>query len=145
MIAAEGRGVLVLLGDAHDTEATLARIRERGLQPADVGILPGAAGGLRMTNDVVVAIAAQACLPVLRLGLARYDGFVGIVVHPDQVLARREVADDDGIVHSYDAANPVLTVKTQLGGDLQVDMRTGAYTYGAPGELSTAATETTAA
>ena len=61
-----------------------------------------ATGGLRLRNDVVVAIAAQACLPVLRLGLARYSGFVGIVVHPDQVLARREVSDDDGIVHAYD-------------------------------------------
>jgi len=61
-----------------------------------------AAGGLKLTDAMVVAIAAQAVLPVLRLGLARYDGFVGIVVHPDQVVARREVADDDGVVHSYD-------------------------------------------
>ncbi len=61
-----------------------------------------AAGGLRLTDAMVVAIAAQAVLPVLRLGLSRYDGFVGIVVHPDQVVARREVADEDGIVHSYD-------------------------------------------
>jgi Mlc titration factor MtfA (ptsG expression regulator) len=60
-----------------------------------------AAGGLRLTDAMVVAIAAQAVLPVLRLGLARYDGFVGIVVHPDQVTARREVADDDGVVHEY--------------------------------------------
>lgn len=60
------------------------------------------AGGLRMTNDVVVAIAAQACLPVLRLGLHRYDGFVGIVVHPHAVRARREVVDEDGIQHEYD-------------------------------------------
>ena len=49
---------------------------------------------------MAVAIAAQAVLPVLRLGLARYDGFIGIVVHPDQVVARREVTDDDGIVHA---------------------------------------------
>lgn len=61
-----------------------------------------AAGGMRITNDVVVAIAAQACLPVLRLGLPRYDGFVGIVVHPDAVVARREVVDEDGITHEYD-------------------------------------------
>jgi Mlc titration factor MtfA (ptsG expression regulator) len=61
-----------------------------------------ALGGLRLGNHVVVAIAAQACLPVLKLGLDRYDGFVGIVVHPDQVVARREVSDDDGVVHEYD-------------------------------------------
>lgn len=61
-----------------------------------------AAGGLRLSNAIVVAIAAQAVLPVLKLGLARYDRFVGIVVHPDEVRVRREVADDAGVVHEYD-------------------------------------------
>jgi hypothetical protein len=61
-----------------------------------------AAGGLRLTDAVAVSIAAQAVMPVLKLGLDRYDGFVGIVVHPDQVVARREVRDDDGLVHEYD-------------------------------------------
>lgn len=61
-----------------------------------------AAGGLRLTDAVVVSIAAQAVLPVLRLGLELYDDFVGIVVHPDEVLAHREAADDEGLVHEYD-------------------------------------------
>lgn len=63
-----------------------------------------AAGGLRLRNDIVVAIAAQACLPVLRLGLERYDGFVGIVVHPGAVVARRHTLDEAGVVHEYDEA-----------------------------------------
>ena len=61
-----------------------------------------AVGGLRLRNDIVVAIAAQACLPVLHLGLERYDGFVGIVLHPGAVLARRESTDEIGVVHEYD-------------------------------------------
>ena len=61
-----------------------------------------ASGGLRLRDAMVVAIAAQAVLPVLRLGLARYDGFVGIVVHPGQVVARRQHTDEDGLVHEYD-------------------------------------------
>ena len=61
-----------------------------------------AAGGLRLRNDVVVAIAAQACLPVLKLGLSRYDGFVGIVVHPSPVRVRRQHLDEDGVQHEYD-------------------------------------------
>ncbi len=60
------------------------------------------ANGLEVSDEMAVAIAAQACLPILRLGLDWYDGFVGIVVHPDAVVARREVTDDDGIVHGYD-------------------------------------------
>lgn len=78
------------------------------------------AGGLRLNDAMAVAIAAQAVLPVLRLGLARYDSFVGIVVHPDQVLARREVADDDGIVHAYDEA---LSGEAVEGGPVMLSWR----------------------
>ncbi|MFZ2989338.1 zinc-dependent peptidase, partial [Ideonella sp.] len=62
------------------------------------------AHGLEVSDEMAVAIAAQACLPVLNLdeGLALYDGFVGIVLHPDEVIARREVVDDDGVVHQFD-------------------------------------------
>ncbi len=59
-------------------------------------------GGLKVTDEMAVAIAAQACLPALKLGLDRFDGFVGIVVHEDVVVARRETEDDDGVVHAYD-------------------------------------------
>jgi Mlc titration factor MtfA (ptsG expression regulator) len=60
------------------------------------------ANGLSVTDEMAVAIASQACLPVLRLGLGLYDGWVGIVVHPDHVVARREHLDDDGVLHEYD-------------------------------------------
>ncbi len=79
-----------------------------------------AAGGLRLTDAMVVAIAAQAVLPVLRLGLARYDGFVGIVVHPDQVSARREMVDDDGVVHEFDE---VLAGEAVDGGPVMLSWR----------------------
>jgi Mlc titration factor MtfA (ptsG expression regulator) len=61
-----------------------------------------AVGGLELTDDMALAIAAQACLPVLRLGLDLYGGFVGIVVHPDEVVAQRSVMDEDGVVHEYE-------------------------------------------
>lgn len=65
------------------------------------------ANGLHITDTMAIAIAAQACLPVLHLraplqGIAWYDDFVGIVVHPGAVLARRERVDDIGVVHNYD-------------------------------------------
>lgn len=63
-----------------------------------------ATGGLRLTNDVAVAVAAQACLPILRLGLEAYDSFVGIVLHPDQVRANRVLSDEDGVVHEFEDA-----------------------------------------
>lgn len=79
-----------------------------------------AVGRVRLGNDVVVAIAAQACLPVLKLGLDRYDGFVGIVLHDDAVVARRETVDDDGIVHEYDE---VLSGEAVQGGPLMLSWR----------------------
>jgi hypothetical protein len=59
------------------------------------------AQGMLITDAIAVAIAAQACLPVLHLGLDWYDDFVGIVVHPSQMLARREQTDEAGVVHRY--------------------------------------------
>ncbi|MFG6464623.1 zinc-dependent peptidase [Roseateles sp. DXS20W] len=60
------------------------------------------AAGFEVSDEVAVAVAAQACLPVLRLGLSWYDGFVGIVMHAGEVVAQRRFEDEDGIVHEYD-------------------------------------------
>lgn len=75
------------------------------------------AQGLAVTDEMAVAIAAQACLPVLRLGLGWYDAFVGIVVHPDEVSVRREVVDDDGVVHRY---TEVLAGEAMDGGPMML-------------------------
>lgn len=73
------------------------------------------AHGLVVTDPMALAIAAQACLPLLHIrppsgqaasnpldALAWYDDFVGIVVQPGAALARRRVADASGVVHHYD-------------------------------------------
>jgi len=75
------------------------------------------AGGFVVDDEIAVAIAAQACLPVLRLGLRHYSAFVGIVVHADEVVARRERMDDHGIVHHYDE---VLTGEAMEGGPVML-------------------------
>ena len=61
-----------------------------------------AAGGLELRDDMAVAIAAQACVPVLQLGLDWYDGFVGIVLHPQEVQVERTWTDEDGVVHQFE-------------------------------------------
>ncbi|MFT3955395.1 MAG: zinc-dependent peptidase [Piscinibacter sp.] len=76
--------------------------------------------GLAVDDGMAVAIAAQACLPILRLGLAHYDGFKGIVVHPDVVVARREVMDEDGVVHHYDEE---LSGEAMEGGPVMLSWR----------------------
>jgi len=76
--------------------------------------------GLEVSDEMAVAIAAQACLPALELGLEWFDGFVGIVVHEDVVVARREVEDDDGIVHEYDEE---LSGEAMSGGPVMLAWR----------------------
>lgn len=62
------------------------------------------AHGFVITDEVALAVAAQAVLPVLHLkgGLAWYDDFVGIVVHPSEAVARRKTTDEAGVVHEYE-------------------------------------------
>lgn len=78
------------------------------------------AHGLEVRDDIAVAIAAQACLPVLNIGLHAYDGFVGIVVHPGQARVRREHVDEDGVVHVGDE---VLSGEAVQGGPVMLSWR----------------------
>jgi MtfA peptidase len=76
------------------------------------------AGGLVITDEMALAIAAQAVLPVLHLGLAWYDDFVGIVVHADEVVARRSTMDESGVVHAWDE---VLAGEAMEGGPVMLN------------------------
>lgn len=59
------------------------------------------AQGLQPTPRIQLAIALQACLPVLHLGLDWYAGWVGIVVYPGDFLIPRQMIDEDGVVHEF--------------------------------------------
>lgn len=58
-----------------------------------------AAAGLALTDDIRLAIAAQACLLILNLDLDYYAGWRSVVVYPDQFLPQHESMDDAGVVH----------------------------------------------
>jgi len=75
------------------------------------------AGGLQLSDEICVAIAAQGCLPILNLGLAAYREWVGIVVYPNEFVVPRQIADEDGVVHEYD---DVLSGEAWQGGPLLV-------------------------
>lgn len=76
-----------------------------------------AAGGLELTDKLCVSIAAQGCLPILRLGLSAYRGWVGIVVYPDEFVVPRHLEDESGVVHEFD---DVLSGEAWQGGPLIV-------------------------
>jgi Mlc titration factor MtfA (ptsG expression regulator) len=58
--------------------------------------------GLELTDEMRVSIAAQACLPILELGLDWYGGWHGIVVYPGDFRVRRTEVDEAGVVHEWD-------------------------------------------
>jgi len=58
-----------------------------------------AAEGCRLSEKVRLKIAAQACLPVLNLGLECYSGWVSVIVYPDEFVPGHEYIDEAGVVH----------------------------------------------
>ncbi len=81
----------------------LGRLRELALLFLHEKELHGA-GGLELTDDIRLAIAVQAVLPVLNLGLDAYAGWVGVVVYPGEFRVRRQELDEDGVLHEWDDA-----------------------------------------
>jgi len=57
------------------------------------------AGGMVLDDEIMLAIAIQACLPILRTGIDSYRHWVGIVVYPGEFLVQHPEIDDFGLVH----------------------------------------------
>ena len=60
------------------------------------------AQGFEVTDSVRVAIAAQACVPILELGLDWYAGWTGVVIYAGDFRVRRTELDEDGVLHEWD-------------------------------------------
>jgi len=58
--------------------------------------------GVEVDDPMRLTIAAQACLPVLHLGLEPYADFVEVIVYPSAFAVQRKVTDESGLVHEYD-------------------------------------------
>ncbi|MDP2878761.1 MAG: zinc-dependent peptidase [Sulfuricella sp.] len=58
-----------------------------------------AGGGHLLSDDIRLKIVAQACLPVLNLGLDYYAGWVSVIVYPDEFVPEYEFMDEYGVVH----------------------------------------------
>jgi Mlc titration factor MtfA (ptsG expression regulator) len=62
------------------------------------------ANELAVDAEMRLAIALQACLLILHLGLECYDDWIGIVVYPGDFVIPRQLVDDAGVMHEYDDA-----------------------------------------
>lgn len=79
------------------TEAERARLRELVVLFLH-GKQISAAGGLALTPEMKLGIAIQACILVLNLGIDYYDGWVEIIVYPDEFMPRHEYHTEEGLV-----------------------------------------------
>ncbi len=80
----------------------LARLRDLVVLFLDAKSIVGAQGHV-VTPIQRTIIAIQACVLVLNLDLALYDGFENVVVYPGEFVPGWEFEDEYGVVHRQDA------------------------------------------
>ena len=103
------RRVLVLKGlDA----VQMAHLRELTTWFLDRKDITGAQG-VEVTQSMRVAVAAQACLLILNLGVEYFDGWVEVIIYPGAFRVNHAQVDAIGLVH--DEAN-VLSGESWLRG-----------------------------
>lgn len=74
---------------AHLRELTTLFLRQKSLSGAQ---------GLEVTTEMALAVSAQACVPILKLGLDYYEGWVEIIIYPGAFRVARNSADEAGVV-----------------------------------------------
>jgi Mlc titration factor MtfA (ptsG expression regulator) len=103
------RRMLVLRGlDAVE----MAHLREMTTWFLDQKAITGAQG-FEVTQSMRVAVAAQACLLILNLGVEYFDGWVEVILYPGAFRVNHAQMDANGLVHD-DAA--VLSGESWLRG-----------------------------
>jgi MtfA peptidase len=83
------------------TDAELVRLRQKVVLFLHAKSIVGARGH-RVTPRQRVVVALQACVLVLNLDLAFYDGWVSIIIYPDEFVPGWEWEDEAGVVHRND-------------------------------------------
>ena len=109
----------------------------RGMEPAELQRLRDlaqiflhekemhGAAGMTLADPVRLSIAAQACLPILNLGLEIYEGWVGIIVYPAEFRVRKQEVDEAGVVHEF---NDALSGEAWPGGPVVLSWQDAAMT-----------------
>lgn len=60
------------------------------------------AGGLELEEETRVVVAAQACVPILELGMDAYTGWRSVVVYPGGFVSRGTSVDETGVEHEWE-------------------------------------------
>ena len=60
------------------------------------------AGGFELDEGARVMVAAQACIPILALGIEAYTGWRSVIVYPGGFLSRGTWVDETGVEHEWE-------------------------------------------
>ena len=71
------------------------------------------AGGFELDEESRVVVAAQACIPILALGIDAYAGWRSVIVYPGGFLSRGTWVDETGVEHEWEEAR---SGETGVGG-----------------------------
>ena len=83
------------------TDDEIERLREKVVLFLDAKSIVGARGHV-VTPLQRVLIAVQACVLILELSPAYYDGFENVIVYPGEFVPGGEWTDEAGVVHRMD-------------------------------------------
>jgi MtfA peptidase len=95
------------------SEEDLARLKQQTETLLAAKSFNGA-GGLELSDEIAVLIAAQAALLTLNLTLSLYADIAGIVVYPSEFIVHQSEMDEAGVVHEWE--EPVSGEAVQNGG-----------------------------
>jgi Mlc titration factor MtfA (ptsG expression regulator) len=88
-----------------------------GLSDAELALLRGistlflhekvfeGADGLELTDSMREVISVQACLPILHIGLEKYENWKTVIVVPDVFIQEHTEFDKAGVAHEWDEDN----------------------------------------
>jgi len=62
------------------------------------------AGGFELDEESRIVVAAQACIPILELGMEAYTGWRSVVIYPGGFVSRGTSVDETGVEHEWEEA-----------------------------------------
>lgn len=83
----------------HDAEA-LRSLMDAFLRTKSIE----GAGGSDLDEASRVLVAAQACIPILALGIEAYTGWRSVIVYPGGFMSRGSSVDETGVEHEWEEA-----------------------------------------
>ena len=92
------RGLPIVATLAESDAETLRALTDAFLRTKSIE----GAGGFELDEETCVVVAAQACIPILALGIDAYTGWRSVIVYPGGFVSRGTSVDESGVEHEWE-------------------------------------------